>query len=671
MNKNFKAKYLLVIVFILFVGFIIVSAKDIEVEIKDNGVNADIDVELGGVNGDDREITVLINDIHAGRRITGMKYCLDSAGCNEASNWHSVSDYNARNVISSYQNSEGNDDMVFRLTLPNEDYTLDVTYTDFEPMDISYARYKTDEELTEEQETTEYRMEDTSRYKDEYTPLVTGYIGGDIVLPEDCTSGGCMLKITLSDENYNLYKARLDAANETAEQHDKKKILEVGGFQDHLEFENLNGNTVEYRKESNGNLYIENGEGTKSVYIYISRYFYQNNRADFSLGENKNRLLHENYLGLKVEVDKKYFDDGNDYGFLSFTESNSYKRTMTMFYGAQYFRAEVDALISPRADSTPGVGTLKHVYNKIVSSDTTNYPITDKGDGKYNVGITSFYEQEYRVPLVLKNGDTTVQNITLYLQRFAFRGNGGNVVLVDSNGINCRRTDQSPVCTTSDNTYVSTSYRGRVDTFYANDDTTSINTVKIFNGDIAGQPILRLDTFDNRLVYRRNESFNPWAVAIYYRDDTVVSTKSFNLGEMVKLDGYSTDPIDNDLVNKDEGDSDNCYEISNDSPATCAKGIEYPVTGYDKANYEYFGHGMGYEIPINKIKFFDEDVYKKYQIDIPLKLASKTFILENGITRIALFLTNGELKPDDSNFPELTYGVGEGAIFTIDNRTWD
>ena len=671
MKKKIRAKYLFLIVGILFVSFAIIVKADDPVKFKNNDVNAHFDVDYGAVFPTEREITIRINDIKAARRITGILYCLDSDDCDDNNNWHDVGTYSNNKAISSYQNSVGNDDMVFDLKVPKENLTLDVTYTDFEPMDVSYAKYKTDEELIEEQETTEYRMEDISRYKDEYAPIVTGYRGGDIVLPEDCTSGGCLLKFTLSDANYTLYKDRLDAANQIAEAHDKKMILNIGGNEDHLEFGNITGNTVEYRKNSDGSLYIEETEDTKSVFVYISKYFYQNNRANFAIGENKNRLLHENYIGLKVEVNKKYFDEGNDYGFLSFTESNSYKRNMTVFYGAQYITVDVDGLITPVADSTPGVGSLKHVYNKIESSDSTNYPIT-LVNGETRLGITSFYQPEYIVPIVLKNGDTVVQNITLNLERFAFRGNAGNVVLVDSNGINCRRTDMNPNCTTDSNTYVSTSYRGRIDTFYANGNTSTFKAIRLFDGDIGGMPILRADTYDSRLVYNRNEEFNPWAVAIFYRGDTVVSTKSFELGKLVKMDGYTTEPIANEIINKDEGDPDDCHKITSSQTATCANNnVGDQFTDYDSTDYEIFGYGMGHEIEMNSIKYFDEDVYKNEKIDIPLKLASKVYIQANGIDRIALFLTNGELKADDNNFPELTYGVGEGVIFTIDNRTWD
>ena len=45
--------------------------------------------------------------------------------------------------------------------------------------------------------------------------------------------------------------------------------------------------------------------------------------------------------------------------------------------------------------------------------------------------------------------------------------------------------------------------------------------------------------------------------------------------------------------------------------------------------------------------------------------------IDNNINRIALFLTNGELKSDEENFPELTYGVGEGKIFEVDGRIFE
>ena len=96
------------------------------------------------------------------------------------------------------------------------------------------------------------------------------------------------------------------------------------------------------------------------------------------------------------------------------------------------------------------------------------------------------------------------------------------------------------------------------------------------------------------------------------------------------------------------------------------------VNDYDNTQYQIFGYGHSFEKPIGTIKYFKESDYNDPNgIDYQIRLATKKELESNGITKVALFLTNGELKPDDENFPELTYGVGEGKIFVIDNRTFD
>ena len=96
-----------------------------------------------------------------------------------------------------------------------------------------------------------------------------------------------------------------------------------------------------------------------------------------------------------------------------------------------------------------------------------------------------------------------------------------------------------------------------------------------------------------------------------------------------------------------------------------------PINDYDSSQYTYFGYGLGYEKSVNSIKYFGENNYRDGRLEHTLILASKEEIIDNEINRIALFLTNGELKSDEANFPELTYGVGEGKIFEVDHRTFD
>ena len=92
---------------------------------------------------------------------------------------------------------------------------------------------------------------------------------------------------------------------------------------------------------------------------------------------------------------------------------------------------------------------------------------------------------------------------------------------------------------------------------------------------------------------------------------------------------------------------------------------------YNPTDYSIYAYGLGYEIPINKVKYFYERNYFDGNLNHTLIIASKKELEDNNINRVALFLTNGELTSEEENFPELTYGVGEGKIFEIDHRTFD
>ena len=263
-------------------------------------------------------------------------------------------------------------------------------------------------------------------------------------------------------------------------------------------------------------------EETKSIFIVINKYFYVNNRTDFEIAGNVNRILAEDYIGLDYKVDRRYFAEGNDYGFLTFTNYNENKGEISLFYGTPSIQLVVDninGLLLADGGSAPGVGTPKKVYNKIVSGDNTKYPINNS----FLLSITSFYQQDYEIPIVLKNNDTTIANISLNLSRFAFGGNGGNLLLVDDKGINCKQQWLSPNCS-ANNTFLSTEYRGLYDTFYSDGTQTEIQAFEILKegNNIYGHHV------DHVNVYNRNLDFNPWAVAIFYSGDMVVNTKSFN-----------------------------------------------------------------------------------------------------------------------------------------------
>ena len=250
----------------------------------------------------------------------------------------------------------------------------------------------------------------------------------------------------------------------------------------------------------------------------------------------------------------------------------------------------------------------------------------------------------------MKIGDAETADITLNLDRFAFGGNAGGLLLVDGNGINCKQQWNHPDCN-ENNTYISTDYRGLIDTFYANGNTDSVSAFDIEQNDneLIGRSLIPAN------LYVRNEDFNPWAVAIFYKDDEVIMTKSFDLGKLVEYEGFTEEPISADIVNNH-----------------ALNGFTHElITDYNPENYQFFGYGRGFKKPMESIKYFYPNSYNDGSISQTLLLASKQEILNNGINRISLFLTNGELKSDENVFPELKYGVGEGKIFELDDRTFE
>lgn len=643
-----KKKGILGILSVGILGLIIITcvkAEDpnvIMVETEDCTYNM-ID---NGIHGGKRDVLLNVNNVKGGRRINKILYCLDSSDCENDENWIDIETDEVNKKVTAFQNSVGTNDMTFFIELPTGKLNLKAEFVDYEPMDITYSNYTlTPDEEHEFGYVYNDGTKNLNNYSETYNNLVTGYKGGDIILPEDCTSNGCILKVTLSATDFDAIQARVTEYNEEInDDMDDILLLELSAMFNHLEDMDIPVDTI-YPYEVEGNLYIENGENTKSFYLIINKFFTKKNRSDFILGDNKNRILSEDYIGIKYLVDRKYFDETD--GFLSFTEENNYTQDATLFYGAPKVQLLVESAKEVYATNTEGMGTLKHPYNKIVSKDNAKYPINES----FELTINSFYEPEYRVPLVLKNNDTTVQEVTLNLNRFAFGGNGGGLLVVDSEGHNCRNPRENQNCGEA-NYYISTEYRGLVDTFYTRKDVqpTTIDFFAISNQE---QGLIG-DSRTNQTVYARNEEFNPWAVAIFYHDDMVVTTRSFNLGELVKTEGITRDTIENDMINgiaKDWGGQ--------------------TITDYNSADYTYFGYGLGYEKSINSIKYFNENDYERGTINYTLILASKEEIIDNDITRIALFLTNGELKSDEENFPELTYGVGEGKVFEVDNRTFD
>ena len=655
-------KHLSIIVLVLFV---VTAVFLLRVQAADSVVlvpNTDADITpYPSPSGSGQNLRVTINDIKPGKRITGIEYCekVNETACDDENNWSNVT---TDEPVNEFASGTGNDDMEFHGNIPNGEIMLRVNFTDFEPMDISYANFT---------RTDDYHDGNTlnlDHYDQTFEPLITDYKGGDIILPSDCLANGCVLNVTLTDADFAAYKGRIDDINSHSGGNDQRTLVDLAMMWNHLpqDIEDANNvaNVIPNNFDTNVNpendiKVVQNNNGTKSVFVSINKYFNVTSRTEFNFGGNKNRILSEDYIGLKSRIDRKYFPEGNDYGAIVFNDYNHNKASLTMFYGAPEVYLYPDTVKT--AVGTPvNMGTINYTYDTIESKDNSNFPITKEGN-MFKLGISSFYEQDYAVPLVFKTGDSNAKEVTLNLERYAFMGNGGEVLPIDEEGRNCNFDPQS-VCNDDDHVYASTTYKARIDTFYANN--TELDATDLPGGKTVE---LRKDYgFDLMLdeygpgskFYARNEEFNPWAVAIFYSEDIVMFTRSFDLGNAVKVTGFTNETISDDMVN---------------GQAKRQIGDEFvTVNDYDNTQYQIFGYGHSFEKPIGTIKYFKESDYNDPNgIDYQIRLATKKELESNGITKVALFLTNGELKPDDENFPELTYGVGEGKIFVIDNRTFD
>ena len=498
MKKVLKNKLLIIIcMFFALTMFIVGVHSEPLTVIAVNDENAVLEViDNGEHGGGKREVMVNINDIKPGKRITNFEICYQSEDCTDDNNWSVLND--ADGYVSAYIGGVGNNAITIGIKTPTDPIKIRAKFTDFEAFSISYAKYNlsTDDE-------NKYRdvyVDGTKvreNYDESFTNIVTGYMGGDIILPSGCTNNGCLLKITITNQNYeNIINRLNDFNNNHNADNEKRSFLDLASMNNHLSELPIDSITP---IEDNNGLVIESNEMTKSFYLIVNKFFSEKNRADFVIGENQNRFLSEDYIGLKYKVDRKFFDEGNNYGFLSFNDFNEYKQEAVIFYGTPSIQLGVDEVRPAALTNTGynGMGTLKNVYDKIVSRDQDKYPISNT----FELTIKSFYEQDYLVPITLKKGSNTVKDITLNLSRFAFGGNAGSLLLVDNNGINCKQSWMNPNCS-GNNIYVSTEYRGLYDTFYSTGE--SIDSVDAFEistqeQGLTGNPISNVN------LYKRNE----------------------------------------------------------------------------------------------------------------------------------------------------------------------
>ena len=248
------------------------------------------------------------------------------------------------------------------------------------------------------------------------------------------------------------------------------------------------------------------------------------------------------------------------------------------------------------------------------------------------------------VELNITNGGNNILGgpVKINLKRFAFAGNAGELLEVDELGRNCNDNYNNNTC--SEGRYYSTQYRGVLSAFYTADNASVVNLSSCHDdGESTSEQDLVLSD-DCRPAVARDKSFNPHAISLFYdEDDEIVETKVFDLNKDVDIGGYTTKALFNSKYSSKYNSIldplGNSKEITND--------------------YIYLGKFRGPKI--EDIEYFEEHLGETIMHDIVL--ISKEDVEEKGISKIGIFLVNGEIEKDE--IPALTYGIGEGRIMEI------
>ena len=624
--KRIKHLLLVIPIIALIVICFNISADDHGITFKEGDgelVSAEADYDFNGIHYGihKKQIHLRIKD-KPGKRLTGLAYKAD-----EEEEWTQVS----LDELHSYADQHVKE---VNLDLPIEDSTILFTFEDYEPATISYAKYLGTDY-------SESATMDQTNYEQNWTTILTNYKGGDVILPTGCTDNGCLLKIEYDSASCNAIKARMDAHNNGANEWDQWKWF--GDSHDHIDRQGVMAQPLQYSG------YVSGDYGCKITAI-VNKYFTDFGVQSFTIGDNQNEIMSEGFIGVTVESNTGKFDDSiAEDGYMYFTEHNNYTKESSIFYGVNELYT---TFYSPRPLNsdieTNEMGTLIYQPDSVAAGNDA-YQITWNNETKKaTVTINSYYEQEYKLDLKLIKHDEVLKTIHLILNRFAFAGNAGQLSLVDDNNNQCPKNN-------NENCYYSTQYRGEPDVFYTTGETRELNnyfewSIQRFEDTerLEGDTIVNPET-----VYEANKDFHPWAIAMFYNEnDEIVKTASFDLNE-IKIEGISsTVKPENDEVNG----------------LAWSRTLEGYITGYDKDNYAYVSHGAGKQISVRDVDYYTRNSYENARIFETLKLISKPEAQELGVTKISLFLANGELKADEGAFPELTYGVGQGKVFMIDGR---
>lgn len=487
---------------------------------------------------------------------------------------------------------------------------IEITYTKKSPIDITYANY-TGNQYDDDHvyDINNYDIENESVF-------VTNYLDGDLVLRDDMISNGTLLKLQFaSQDDYNYYKS--------INREDNPWIRADAGF--------------------NHEDYLAAGEEACVDNEYyclavVKKDFSKATVGSISVGYTEFNVFTPDYLGFSVETDIPNFNDilhetGSEQ--IGFTETKK-EANIEIFYGTKKLKLTKktpEAIVNDGQENR--TGSVREFDN--VTGEGYGYS-TSYTNGVATISINTYYQDKYVISInLLKNGQNILNGpIKLNLSRFAFAGNGGQLLEVDSQGRNCHENNNGNTC--NQGVYYSTQYRGILSAFYVAEKTQKTDIDSLYRVDSIDKnnKTITLSNAYPEEGYKRDEDFNPHAIALFYdENDMIVETKDFDLNADTNVGGF----VSKTTFNNTFSDYTPNLEVTK--------------------NYLLFDHND--RLPIKYVSYFGTHLDETIMHEIVL--IGKDEAREKNIKKIALFLVNGEIEKD--SIPSLTYGIGEGRVMYI------
>ena len=522
----------------------------------------------------------------------------------------------------------------YQFIIPDEASTSKKVEVTFEvdkkkPIDITYIKYTSND-------TSDDALNDPDNYDfANETPLVSKYMDGDIVLPTECLEKGCALQFKFNSvADYEEYESHII-------HNDNNQWFWGDGFI----FEEGSQNNVQKRT-----VLAEKDMCDKdnlSCFAVVKKDFNEIAYTPITIGYTEFGLYSPDFVGVRVSMDINNFSDtlGQDgTKVVGFTNEKNVMN-IELFYGTKriYLTPENGKPVVLGEGGASNMPALKD-FDTITGEDFAYETTYDSVNNRYVVNINSYYQDKITLELTFKKNNTNIFNdkVKINLDRFAFSGNGGELLEVDSLGRNCRETTNGNTC--DQGRFYSTEYRGMLSAFYVKESEleTHMDEDKCVNDETTtnSNTLTLTDGCPDR-AYKRNKDFNPHAIALFYDENgEIVLTKDFDLNAEVKMSGF----VKNDVFTS-------VYTTvgTDDSAVTVTK------------DYMYLGHTKFFMPFIKDIEYFERHLDATIMHE--MVLISKDEAQEKGIKKIALFIVNGEVE--ENNIPALTYGVGEGKVLEI------